>query len=445
MAKSANILGLNSRSLSYLKPLNKKRGRRIADSKYLTKKYLAKAGLPVPKLIKVFKTPQQVMSFPWATFQDNFVLKPASGYGGEGIVIVKKRAKYAGEWLQMNDQIINVSDLRLRALDILAGQYSLHNLPDWVMVEERIKIAKVFKKYAFQGTPDIRVIVFNKVPVAAMLRLPTPESRGKANLHLGAIGAGIDLATGITTYGIKTFGITSCQYIRYIPLTKRKINGLKLPNWKKILTLAARCQEAVPSLGYLGVDIVFDKKHGPVILELNTRPGLWIQSANQLPLKRRLDRVEGLEVRDADHGVRVAQTLFAARFADRVTATEGVKIVNVLEEIKVLNERKKRLPVLAKIDTGAWRSSIDKELAREMGLLTPENEIYTRRYRSATGKRIERKVIGLTFYLKGRRIKTSANVTHRSHLNTPFLVGINDLAGFLVRPEPAESAISKKD
>ena len=200
MARARHVLGLNSRSLDYLKPLNDTRGRKIADSKLLTKKYLRRAGLPVPGLIKTFGTPSQVANFAWASLGDNFVLKPASGYAGEGIVVVKKRAKYAGEWRLMNDQVVNVADLRHRALNILAGQYSLHNLPDRVIIEERIKIAKVFKKYAYQGTPDIRVIVFNKVPVMAMLRLPTAQSKSKANLHQGAIGVGVDVATGITTF-----------------------------------------------------------------------------------------------------------------------------------------------------------------------------------------------------------------------------------------------------
>ena len=437
MSKAHHILGMNARSQRYIKPLNSNRGRRIATSKVLTKKYLSKVGLPVPKLIKVFKDPSQVVSFAWAGLPESFVLKPVSGYAGEGIAIVKKKAKYAGDWHRMDDSIINVADLRLRALDIMAGQYSLHNLPDWAMIEERIKIAKVFKKYAFQGTPDVRVIVYNKVPVMAMLRLPTAQSSGRANLHQGAIGVGIDIATGITTTGV-------CQgkFIKYIPGTKRKINGLRLPKWSRILTLAAKAQEAVPSLGFLGVDIVFDKAHGPVVLELNYQPGLEIQNANLAPMKRRLERVEGLDIKDAEHGVKVGKTLFAARFADRVMADEGVKIVNVLEEVKIRSSNKKRLALTAKVDTGALRSSIDRNLAAQLGLLRADNVIYTRRYRSALGRQIERKVIGITFYLKGRRIKTSANVTNRSHLNTLFLVGLNDLAGFLVRPEPLESAIN---
>ena len=428
MIKTDHILGLNARSLIYLKPLNKKKGRRIANSKLLTKKYLTKAGLPVPELLAVFKTPKEVFQFDWLSLPDNFVLKPVSGLGGEGIIIVKKKAKFAGEWRLMDDSIINISDLRLQALDILAGQYSLHNLPDQAMIEERIKIAKVFRKYAYQGTPDVRVIVFNKVPVMAMLRLPTAQSKGKANLHQGAIGVGVDIATGITTYGI-------CQgrFIKYIPGTKRKVNGLKLPKWNTILTLAVKAQEAVPKLGYVGVDIVYDKAHGPVVLELNNQPGLEIQKANLAPLRKRLERVEGLEIRDAEHGVRVARTLFAARFADRVMAEEGIKILRTWEDVKIRSADKKKIEVRAKIDTGAWRTSIDRNLARELGLLRPDNILWTKVYKSGLGKE-EREVINLTFYLAGRRIKTVANVAKREHLRAPMIIGRRDLSGFLVKP-----------
>ncbi len=427
MAKTSSILGINARNRLFLS-LNKKSGRRIADSKLLTKKVLGKYGLPTPKLYAVFTNPGEVFDFPWETLPDNFVLKPSSGFGGEGIVIVKKKAKWAGEWYLMDGSIINIGELRLRSLDILAGQYSLHNLPDKAFIEERIKIAKIFRKYAFQGTPDVRVIVFNKIPVMAMLRLPTASSAGKANLHQGAIGAGIDLATGITTYGV-----VNGQWIKYIPGTKIKVNGLKLPFWDNILTLAITTQEVIPKLGYLGVDVVIDEDRGPMVLELNARPGLEIQNANLAPLKKRLERVEGLEVRDAEHGVKIAKTLFAERFADRVMAEEGIKIVSVWEMVKIISADKKKVEIKAKVDTGAWRTSIDKDLAKQLGLLRPENILWTKVYKSSFGKE-KRPVIELSFYLAGRKIKTLAGVAKRTNLRAPMVIGRRDLEGFLVKP-----------
>lgn len=428
MFDARGILGINARNRLYLR-LNTKKGRRIADSKLLTKKVLTQAGLPTPRLLAVFASPQEVFSFDWLSLPDNFVLKPASGYGGQGIMIIRKKAKYAGEWHLMDGSIVNISDLRLRTLDILAGQYSLHNLPDKAMIEERIRIADVFSKYTYRGTPDIRVIVFNKVPVMAMLRLPTIESGGKANLHQGAIGVGVDLATGITTYGV-----WHGRFIKYIPDTKRKINGLKLPYWNTILTLAAKAQEAIPYLGYMGADIIYDKDRGPMILELNARPGLEIQNANMAPLRRRLERVEGLEVHSAEHGVRIARALFAERFADRVMAEEGIKIINGVEEVKIRGWDGQIEAVSGRVDTGAFRSSIDRGLAEKLGLLNKENILWMARfrYRSASGAQ-SRPVIGLTFWLAGRKIKSSASVADRSKMKYPLLIGRNDLAGFLVR------------
>lgn len=431
MLNGISILGMNSRNRLYL-VYNTRRGRRIADSKLWTKKRIGKLDIPAPRVIKVFRTPEDVSSFSWETLPDNFVLKPCSGFGGQGIIIVKKKAKWAGEWRSMDDSIVAIADLRLHALDILAGQYSLHNLPDVAFIEERIKIRLLFQKYAYHGTPDVRVIVFNKVPVLAMLRLPTPESQGKANLHQGAIGVGIDIATGITTNGIYKGRI-----IKEVPWTGRRISGLKLPGWTSILTLAVRCQEAIPELGYMGADIVLDKNRGPMVLELNARAGLEIQNANLIPLKKRLERVEGLEVHNAEHGVKIAKALFAGRYADRVMAEEGVKILKTTEEVKIIGSRGKKTPVLARIDTGAFRSSIDKTLAKKLGLMKKTNILWREgekyAYRSAQGRQ-SRPIIGFNFWLVGRKIKTSASVTDRSKMKYPVLIGRNDLGGFLVRP-----------
>ncbi|PIU33171.1 hypothetical protein COT04_01495 [Candidatus Shapirobacteria bacterium CG07_land_8_20_14_0_80_39_12] len=422
-----NLLGLNARNHLFLST-NKKEGRRIADSKLLTKRILRKNHLATPAILAIFRTPRDIMNFPWETLPNNFVLKPSKGFGGQGVVIVKKKAKWAGEWHLMDGSLITTRDLRFHALEILSGRFSLHNGSDIAFIEERIKIQKIFAKYVWHGVPDIRIVVFNKIPVVAMLRLPTRESQGKSNLHQGAIGVGVGLATGISTYGI-----LNGRFIKFIPETKRKINGLKIPQWDNILTLAVRAQEAVPMLGYFGVDIVLDKERGPMILELNARPGLEIQNANLSPLKKRLERVEGLEVKDAEHGVRIAKALFAERFADRVMAEEGIKTISSLELIKIMTALGNKEEVWAKVDTGAWRTSIDLELAKRLGLLRKENVLWTKVWKSSLGKE-ERQTIDLTFYLAGRKIKTIAVVADRSNLRRQMIIGRRDLDGFLVKP-----------
>jgi len=240
---------------------------------------------------------------------------------------------------------------------------------------------------------------------------------------------GIGLATGITTYGV-----FNGQFIKFIPGTKRKINGLKIPQWDKILTLAVKAQGAVPSLGYFGVDIVLDKERGPMILELNARPGLEIQNANLAPLKKRLERVEGLEIKDAEHGVKIAKALFAERFADRVMAEEGIKTIKVWEKVKILTADKQKVEVEAKIDTGAWKTSIDKDLAERLGILRSSNILWTKIYKSSLGEE-KRQVVNLTFYLAGRKIETIANIASRKNLRTPLIIGRRDLEGFLIKTE----------
>jgi glutathione synthase/RimK-type ligase-like ATP-grasp enzyme len=58
-----------------------------------------------------------------------------------------------------------------------------------------------------------------------------------------------------------------------------------------MLLVAARAHE-MTRMGYLGVDMVLDRDKGPVLLELNARPGLQIQIANQGGLRKRLDMTD---------------------------------------------------------------------------------------------------------------------------------------------------------
>jgi len=435
----SSVLTKNVRNWVYMKS-NSPRACRIANSKLKTKKILAKNGVSVPHLLAIFKTQQDVVNFSWEKLEGNFVVKPVSGSGGEGILVVRKRAKWAGEWFLMDGGKVDIAFFRFHCFDALQGQFNVRGLPDKVFIEERVKIHPKFLRFTKLGTPDVRVIVFNRVPVMAMLRIPTEESNGKANLHQGAIGLGIDLATGITT-----FAVHNGQLINRIYDRKRKkmikVNGIKTPFWKKILETAVSCQEAIPSLQYLGVDIVLDKEKGPMVLELNARPGLSIQVCNRAGLRRRLERVAGLKVRSAIHGIKIAQSLFGESFVDRVIAKDGIKIVEVLESIRIKTGDKKRFETIAKIDTGALRTSIDRGLARDLGLLKPGNTLYRRHYRSALAHQHERKVIGLTFWLRGRKIKTAVNVANRSHLNASVLIGRRDLQGFLIRPEPVSTKI----
>lgn len=427
--KVSTILGLNARAqLSY--HYNRSSGKAIANSKILTKKVLAKHDVTVPKIYKIFKKPESIFKFNWESLPNSFALKPSKGLGGDGIIVIKKRSKDGEAWIGTNRKRYTVDDLKLHTLDILEGAYSMHHTTDIGYIEEYVGRHNAFRKYAYRGTPDIRVIVFNGVPIMSMLRLPTKDSGGRANLHQGAIGVGIDIATGITTKAV-WYG----EEIKYKPETKRKLHGIKIPNWSKLLELAVKCQ-SVSKLGYLGVDIVLHPDKGPMILEINAQPGFQIQLCNDAGLRKRIERVEDLDIKSPEHGVRIAKILFASKFSEKVKFEEGIRTLKPIEKVRVYGFKNgKKIVIDARVDTGAKRSSIDLSFAKELNLLDANNIIHKRKYayKSATGRE-SRPVVGLTMRIAGRKIRTGVSVANRAKLSTRLLIGRDDMEGFLVKP-----------
>jgi len=363
LKNSREILGMNARNLDYVRPLNRKRGREFADNKLLAKHLLRKNSLPVPDLIARIRTHAELETFDWDSLPGSFALKPNRGFGGEGILIVYGRKRDRNDaWVKASGSIVTIDDLKTHIRNILDGSFSLTNTPDIAFFEERLKLLKLFKPYAYRGIPDIRVIVFNRVPVMAMLRLPTKESDGKANLQQGAIGTGIDLATGTTTSAV----VGKSHIIEYIPRTRLALSGIRIPYWNEILRIAVESQ-VVSGLGFLGADIAIDRDRGPVLLELNARPGLSIQIANLTGLKRRLDRVKGLTVKTTERGILLGKNLFGGEIEEEIEELSGKRVIGSVEKVKLIGKDGKELFVDAKIDTGADSTSIDTSLACALG------------------------------------------------------------------------------
>jgi alpha-L-glutamate ligase-like protein len=361
--KSRKILGMNARNLKYIRVFNKKNAKRLADEKIFSKRVLKKGGIPVPDLIAKIKNYQELENFDWNFLPNSFALKPNKGFGGEGILVVYGKKKNGeNTWIKADGSLVTVEDLKNHIQNILDGTFSLSNVSDIAFFEERLKLHKLFKPYAFKGIPDIRVIVFNKVPVMAMLRLPTKESQGKANLQQGAIGVGIDLASGTTTTAV----YKKSKIIEYLPGTRLLLSGIKIPFWNAILKLAVQAQE-VSGLGFLGADVAIDKEKGPVFLELNARPGLAIQVANLDGLKRRLEKVIDLKIKTIEKGVRVGMDLFGGEIEEEVEDISGRKVIGTVEKVKLIGKDGKEVEVEAKIDTGAGFTSMDTELAKQLG------------------------------------------------------------------------------
>ncbi|MBU1136924.1 RimK/LysX family protein, partial [Patescibacteria group bacterium] len=315
---------------------------------------------------------------------------------------------------------------------ILEGTYSLTGLPDVAFFEERVKLLKLLKPYSFRGIPDIRIIVYNSVPIMAEMRLPTEESEGKANLHLGGIGVGIDLGTGITTSSIQRD-----RLIEYVPKKRLPLRGIQIPDWPEVLRMAVYAQQAT-RIGFLGIDIAIDRDKGPVILELNVRPGLAIQIANQSPLKDRLQRIKGLKVKTISKGVKIGQDLFGGEIEEELEGISGRRVIGINEPIEILDANRNRRPTMAKIDTGAYRSTICKNLAEKLGL---NKVIGRKKVRGALGIE-ERPIINLSFVMDKRLVSTEAFIADRSEMKYDIIVGRKDLKRFLV--DPAKNVFMQK-
>lgn len=297
--RNAGVVGLNRRNADYIMGFNSRRLYPLVDDKLRTKSLALDAGMAVPELYAVIETQRDVRRLQEIVGdREHFVMKPAHGSGGDGILVIGGVTPRG--FRRHDGSIMSFGEARYHASTTLSGTYSLAGIPDKLMIEYRVRFDPLFEKIAYQGIPDIRVIVFRGYPVMSMVRLPTRQSQGKANLHQGAIGVGIDIASGVTTSG-------SCgnEIVTEHPDTGHPIAGLEIPGWESILSLAARCYD-ITGLGYLGVDIVLDKRRGPLILELNARPGLNIQIANCAGLGERLDVIQAMTTVEAEHEERVS-------------------------------------------------------------------------------------------------------------------------------------------
>jgi alpha-L-glutamate ligase-like protein len=282
------IMGMNQRNGGYIGRYNDRRKYPLVDDKLKTKIIAEKAGATVPKLIGVISHQYEVKRIHNMVKQwQGFVIKPAQGSGGKGILVIVSHKD--GIYYKPSGASINEQDVERHITNSLAGLFSLGGKNDVAVVENLIKFDPVFDGFSYEGVPDIRVIVFQGYPVMAMMRLSTSASDGKANLHQGAVGVGIDIATGKA--------VRAVQFDKPIlnhPDTDKELATLQVPHWDNLLTLASSAWE-MTGLGYLGTDMVLDSEEGPMVLELNARPGLAIQIANGAGLLPRLRHIESLQ------------------------------------------------------------------------------------------------------------------------------------------------------
>ena len=412
MFKTASkILGINARNLLYIKAYNPKEAIYRADSKLATKQFLSTRGLAVPKFIAAVRHHDDLANLNLANFPDAFVLKPDRGYGGEGILVIVKRE--GDFFIKPNGEKLLAENILLHIQDILDGRFSLGGSQDVAFFEHLIVTHENLEPYTQGGLPDIRVIVHNLVPVMAMMRLPTTTSDGKANLHLGAAGVGIDLAKGTTTYATMYNKI-----VKEIPGVG-KVSGLKIPFWEDILLIASQAQLAT-NLGYLAADIALDQNIGPVLLEINARAGLAVQVANLAFLRERLERVKGLKVPNPAKGVSIARDLFGVKIPEKKDDAAGKIVVGKIEEVELILKNGIH-KISALISLQSEKTTLDQDIINEIRLGDEER----RKYKS----------LKIKFSLGGKRITTLAYAANFAKEKHKMIISFRDLGeNFLINP-----------
>jgi alpha-L-glutamate ligase-like protein len=302
--RKQRVLGINARNHLYVMQYNPRSAYPLVDDKLKTKQLALMANIAVPELFGVMRTPHDLVALDKVLEgRRDFVIKPAHGSGGEGVLVIDGTRRDL--YVKPDGRALSLDEIRYHCTNILSGIYSLAGHTDQAMIEYRAKVDSVLGPVSYRGVPDVRILVFKGVPVLAMIRLPTRDSDGKANLHQGAVGVGVSIGSGLTTHGV-----WHNQVVSEHPDFGTHLHEINIPHWENMLLLGARCFE-LTGLGYMGVDIVLDAELGPLILEINARPGLAIQIANQQGLHGRLNYLENTEIPDnAEERVALSRKLF---------------------------------------------------------------------------------------------------------------------------------------
>lgn len=283
--KAEGVLGMNARNYKIISKCNCRRLYPLVDDKVQTKLLAAKAGINTPNLYGIISYQYQVKDLR-QVIKDHaqFVIKPAHGSGGKGVLVIKDWCDDC--FITASEKHLTFKEVYQHVSNVLSGLYSLGGQYDSALIEEMVHFSDRFKDFSYQGVPDVRIIVYKGYPAMAMMRLATAESGGRANLHQGAVGVGLDIQSGRALQAVMHNLPISFQ-----PDTGVELKNLVVPNWREHLIIGAKAYE-MTGLGYLGADIVLDENKGPMMLELNARPGLAIQIANGKGLMSILKKID---------------------------------------------------------------------------------------------------------------------------------------------------------
>ena len=301
--KQYGILGMNHRNAACILDHNPRRLFPVVDDKLRMHSLCRQIGVPTPSIYaqigyhSLLRRLSELLAG-----REDFVIKPNRGSGGRGVLVVTGRDGH--RFVRHDGARLRSDQLRQHISDILSGMYSLGGRPDQALVQQRVRLHSAFESAVYKGIPDIRVVLYRNEPAMAMLRLPTKSSNGRANLHQGGVGVGVELSSGITHHAVRKNRFVDCH-----PDTGTPVVGMKVPYWRDVLEMSRRVAKAV-GLGYIGVDIVVDAVQGPMLLEANARPGLAIQIANGLGLLPRLRAIDARLEQEAVAAVTTRENVY---------------------------------------------------------------------------------------------------------------------------------------
>ncbi len=415
------ILGNNARNLLYIKKFNDKKGIRLANNKLQTKDFLSERWIPFAKTYGTISSRKELYEFDFSYLpKKNFVVKPNQWSKGQWVYIVKyieeehpesfiqekkpspKKNKRQYLWnkiyhlffqkfedlshhhgsYQIGNTLLTDHEFRRRLLDILDGKYSMNLGGDKIIIEEKLFAWEFFKEFCEYGLADIRVIVFNLVPVATMLRMPTETSGGKANLAQWWVWLGIEVGSGKITSLLWKNKIYKTKF----PKKFIHFQNKKLPYRNDILFLSSKVQYFV-NLGYLALDWVITNEW-PKLLEINARAWLEVQKVSNTKLQRVLDKIEDLKIIDPEKWVEIAKTLFTPEKSDLLWQNKLLYLSQYAKFIIKNKETEDVFDIIVEVDlnkSGNYLSAklFDsiKESKRERYIDLYENEIVLKKTR----------------------------------------------------------------
>lgn len=391
------ILWINSRNLNYIKKFNPRKSIKLADNKFKTKQFLSERWIPVPSTYWLITSRKQLQNFDFENLpKQEYVIKPNKWSKWNWIFITKnlwktypdidmensnriyqnlekigqnnKFIKYLTTNINKNEiekelnyykvswKTISENTLERYLLDILWGKYSMTLGWDTILIEEKLVPWEWFERFCKHWLADIRVIVFNLVPIASMVRIPTEKSEWKANLAQWWAAAWIE----VWSWKIYSYYTNRKIHLNQFPKDKSNLKWYQMPFWDEILFFSSQIQFYV-NLWYLALDWVITPEW-PKLLEINARAWLELQNVCSLNLKTRLDKVDWLKVSEPEKGVEIAKSLFSSN-----------KLLIWLDKVLYLNQ-------MCKLNLWTKPNITSKEFVLEVDLSKEKNYIHANHY-----------------------------------------------------------------